>query len=295
MTALDLAVDSFDWTIDALRRVLGFPPLPPQLLKLTFDQQPTVRVATRLRLETRRTFHTFLLVEQDGRVLFEGTPPARGGVGVRPLTGGLMRVHVKLESARGAALHGCTVTEAIVEPLPNGPAVERFDAPSKVRVGEYVACAWHVPAAEWVRLAIIGDDNVTDSPGPSSGQILLNPARPGRMFLRLTAENAWGKTSVSRSVEVVAPKLRITLPRGGVQSGHPGEDVRFEWRATGAASVWLIGPDSDQPQPVGEESCLFVTLGWRPAEFQLIARGYDGAESSAVLRAVPQPFACLEE
>ena len=94
---------------------------------------------------------------------------------------------------------------------------------------------------------------------------------------------------------MIAPTLRIALPRPAVQVGHPGDEVRFEWRVTGARSVWLVTPDSDRPQPVGEDSFLFVTLGWRPAEFQLIARGYGGAERSAVLRAVPHPYACLGE
>jgi hypothetical protein len=64
---------------------------------------------------------------------------------------------------------------------------------------------------------------------------------------------------------------------------------------SGAESVWLLAPDAEQPQQVDAECCLFVTLGWRPAEYLLIARGYGNAERSAVLRAVPQPFACLEE
>jgi hypothetical protein len=295
MSVLDLAVDGFDWTIDALRGVCGFPPLPPELVKLRFDASPTVRVATGLRLETRRTFYAFVRIEQGGLSLFEGSPPRNGSIGVLPLTGALMRVHVRLESRHTTARHGSCVTEAIFEPLPNGPVIERFDVPAKVPFGGSVACAWHVPAAERVHLAVIEDGKVDDRLGPPSGQMLLEPALPGRLLLRLTAENSWGQTMASRSVEVIAPKLRIALPRPAVQAGHPGDDVRFEWRVTGARSVWLVAPDSDRPQRVGEDSFLFVTLGWRPAEFQLIARGYGGAERSAVLRAVPHPYACLGE
>ena len=94
---------------------------------------------------------------------------------------------------------------------------------------------------------------------------------------------------------MVPPKLRITLLRPATQSGHPGDEVCFGWGVTGAESIWLIAPDSDRPQPVGEDDFLFVSLGSRPAEFQLIARGFGGAERSKVVRAEPHPYACLEE
>lgn len=295
MTALNPVVDTFDWTIDALRAVFGFAPLPPQLARLAFDRQPTVRIATMLRLETRRTSHAFVRVEQAGQVLFEGAPPRQGGIGILPLAKAVMHVHVKLESRHPMARHGCTVTEAMFEPLPNGPRVERFDAPSKVPFGTGLPCAWHAPAAERVRLAVIANGNVDERPAPPCGQMLLQPSRPGRMLLRLTAESAWGQSSVSRSVKVVPPKLRIALPRPAAQSGHSGDEVCFGWDVTGAESVWLIAPGSDRPLPVGADDFLFVTLGWRPAEFQLIARGYGGRERSVVLRAEPHPYACLEE
>jgi hypothetical protein len=292
---LDWLVDAFDLGIDAVRGICGFPQLPPQLVKLECDREPTVRVATGLRLETRRTFHAFLRVEQDGQVLFEGSPPKNGRVGITPLTGALMRVHAKLESRNPAARHGTTVTEAIFEPRPNGPAVAQFNAPAKVPFGEVVAVAWHAPAAQRVHLAMIEDGNVEDSIGLPSGQILVTPTRPGRLLLRLTAENSWGQTTVTKRCEIVAPKLRIELPHGDARAGHPGDIVRFVWRVSGAESVWLIAPDAEQPQQVDADSALNVTLGWRPAEYLLIARGYGNAERSAVLRAVPQPFACLEE
>jgi hypothetical protein len=79
-----------------------------------------------------------------------------------------------------------------------------------------------------------------------------------------------------------------------VQAGHPGEERCFEWRATGAESMWLIAPGCEAPQPVPEDGILIVTLGWRPAEYRVIARGYGGNEVAATLRAVPLPFACLE-
>jgi hypothetical protein len=291
---LDWLVDAFDLGIDAVRGICGFPQMPPQLVKLECDREPTVRVATGLRLETRRTFHAFLRVEQDGQVLFEGSPPKNGRVGITPLTGALMRVHAKLESRNPAARHGTTVTEAIFEPRPNGPAVAQFNAPAKVPFGEVVAVAWHAPAAQRVHLAMIEDGNVEDSIGLPSGQILVTPTRPGRLLLRLTAENSWGQTTVTKRCEIVAPKLRIDVPRTAA-AGHPGDTVRFQWRVSGAESVWLIAPDAEQPQQVDAECCLFVTLGWRPAEYELLARAYGGAQRSVTLQAVPQPFACLEE
>ena len=58
MSVLDLAVDGFDWTIDALRGVCGFPPLPPELVKLTFDAR--LRCASRLGCGWKRaTFYAF--------------------------------------------------------------------------------------------------------------------------------------------------------------------------------------------------------------------------------------------
>ena len=140
------------------------------------------------------------------------------------------------------------------------------------------------------------DGNVADHFGPPSGQILLRPTRPGRLALRLTAESAWGQTTVVRNVEVVVPKLRIALLSPAVRAGYPGTEVVFEFRVSGAESLWLIPPGCIEPQrlPDKDGGFLFVTLGVRPAEFRLIARGYGGVESTVLLRAVPQPFACLE-
>jgi hypothetical protein len=293
--ATDALVDFYDWTVDSVRAALGFPALPPLLGKLEFDRQPKVRVAGALRMETRRTFHASLLIEQDGTVLFEGPPPRNGRIGVTPLTGSIMRVQAKLEARNPAARHGMTVTEAIFEPLPNGPAIEQFTAPAKVAFGAPLAVAWQAPVAQRSHLAMIEDGNVEDSVGPPSGQALLHPTRPGRVLLRLTAESSWGQSITTRHVVVVPPQLRIALPRGATIAGHPGDTARFEWRVSGEESVWLITPDTEQAQQVDPDSALIVTLGWRPAEFHLIARGYGGTERSAVLRTVPQPFACLEE
>jgi hypothetical protein len=181
MSALDLVVETFDFTVDAVRAAFGLPPLPPQLVKLAFERPPTVRVAAGLRIETRRTFHAFLRVEQDDLILFEGAPPRNGRIAVVPLTGALVHVHLRQESRHATARHGSIVTEAIFEPLPNGPPV-KIDAPSKVLFGNALACGWHAPGAERVRLAVIEDGNVADRIGPPSGQILFTPTRPGRLM-----------------------------------------------------------------------------------------------------------------
>jgi len=293
--ALDALVDAVDWTVDGLRWLVGLPALPPVLLKLEFDQPPTVRVPARLRTDMRRTFHASLRVEQGHDILFDGVPPRDGRVTVVPLSGALMRLHLRQESRHPTARHGSIVTEAIVEPLPNGPPL-RVDVASKILLGTPLACGWHAPMAERVRLAAIEDGNVADHFGPPSGQILLRPTRPGRLVLRLTAESEWGQTTVVRNVEVVVPKLRIALLRPAVQAGHPGEEVVFEFRVGGAESLWLISPGCIEPQRLADKDggFLFVTLGARPAEYTLIARGYGGVERSVLFRAVPQPFACLE-
>jgi hypothetical protein len=296
MSVIDSAVDIYDWTVDALRAAFKLPPLPPVLLKLEFDRQARVRVMTGLRIETRRTFHASLLVEQDQNTLFEGAPPSKGWVVVVPLTGSVMRVRLQLESRHPAARHGTQLTEMFVEPLPNGPPIERFDVPPTVAFGDSLACAWHAPAAECVSVALIEDGDVDDRTGPASGQIVFRSARPGRALVRLTAETEWGQTTLTRTVKVVVPPLRIALQRPAVQSGHPGAEVVFEWRTFGADGVWLFSPGRDEPQQLEDKDggLLRVTLGWEPAEFRVVARGYGGAERSVVLRAVPQPFACLD-
>jgi hypothetical protein len=295
MSALGgVTVDTFDWTIDALRGVCGFPPLPPQLVKLAFDRQPTVRVSTSLHIEARRTMHACVRIEQDGLVLFEGAPPHQGSIGVLPLTSGLMRVHVSLESRHPMARHGSTVTEAIFEPLPNGPKIERFDAPSKVLFGNSIACAWHVPAAERVRLAVIEDGNVDERTGPPSGQMLLKPARPGRLLLRLTAESGWGQTTILRSVKVVPPKLRITLLRPATQSGHPGEKVSFFWEVSGAdeGCVWLEA--RGDRQRVLPQDGVGVVIGHAAEEMHLIATAR-GRTRIRRMAAIPRFLTALDQ
>ena len=64
-----------------------------------------------------------------------------------------------------------------------------------------------------------------------------------------------------------------------------------------AESAWLIPPGSAAPERLRETDGGFldIKLGSRPVEYQIVARGYGGAERSVVLRAVPQPFALLED
>jgi hypothetical protein len=184
----------------------------------------------------------------------------------------------------------------VFEPLANGPSIERFDLPRTISLGENLTCGWHAPAAKRVHLAIIGNGEIAEHIEPASGQIVLSPHRPGRLRLRLTAEAEWGQATLVRSVDVIVPKLRIMLMCPAVQAGHPGEEVRFEWRTFAADNVWLVPPDGGDPQLLPHhDGFLSVTLGWQPVEFRLVARGYAGAECNAVLRAEPQPFASLEQ
>ena len=293
MSAFAFAVGAFDWTVDGVRAGLGLPPLPPDILILAFERPPVVRVPVELRVQTRRTIHAFLRLQQDQLTLFEGTLPRDGRVGITPLTPGLIRMHLALESRHPMARHGRVVMETLFEPSANGPPLE-IEAPKEALAGKPLICAWHAPAAQRVHIAIIEGSRAIDSIGPPCGQTVVHPTRPGRLMFRITAECEWGRTTVVRTVEITAPKVRIVLLQPAVRAAHPGEEVRFEWKAVGAESVWLIAPGCSAPQRVIADGLLFVPLGWQPAEFQLIARGYGGAEKSVTFRAVPQPFACLE-
>lgn len=297
MSAASAAVDVYDRAVDIFRSVCGWPPLPPLLLKAEFESAPTVRVGTALIIEYRRAVYGFGRVEQDGANLFEGAIPADGRIGVMPLTPAPIHVHVNLESRDPMARHGISVTEVTFEPLPNGPAVERFDAPEHAALGDSIACAWSAPRAGRVRLTMIEQNNVTDNIGPSIGQILLPPpTRPGLVFLRLTAEAEWGQRIETRAVNVAAPELRLDLLRPPLQYGEPGQSLTFEWRTVGADGVWLIEPDAPEPRKLDDKDggLIVVMLGMEPVEFEVIAKGYGGAEQSAVLRAVPYAFASLE-
>ena len=93
------------------------------------------------------------------------------------------------------------------------------------------------------------------------------------------------------------PQLRLILLRPAVQAACPGETVRFEWRTMGRKRMAGSRRADAAPKPLRDTTGGFldITLGSRAVEFQMIARGYGGAERRAVLRAVPHPFAWLEE
>jgi hypothetical protein len=293
--AASAAVGFVDWSLDMLRAAIGLGPRPPSL-SLQFEAHPTVRVQTALRVEMRRTVFARALIEQDETVLFDGPVPLDGRIGVMPMTPEPIRMRVSQEGHDPTARHGTMVTETVIEPLPNGPAVERFDAPAHVALGDSIPCLWDAPRAERVRLAVIQDGEVNDHIGPSTGQLVVPAMRPGRVLLRLTAETSWGERTLTRTVTIAPPQLKLILLRPAVQAACPGETVRFEFKASEAESLWVIVPDADRPQRLPDTSGGFldVTLGWQPVEFQVIARGYGGAERSALLRAVPNPAACLE-
>jgi hypothetical protein len=143
---------------------------------------------------------------------------------------------------------------------------------------------------------MIADDELIEHLGDAIGSIRLHPAKPGSLALRLTAESDWGQTTLTRRLQVVVPTPHILLLRPAVQIGYPGQEVCFEWRSAGAESLWLVSPDGAVPQRLRDtEGFLFVRIGTRPAEFQLIARGYGDTEHTVRLAAVPDPLGCLEQ
>jgi len=294
MSAFAGTVDFVDWIVDFGRGLIGLPPRPPELLVFGFDEKPKVRVLTTLRIQTRRAVLTHVLVEQDRTAIFDGLVSRDSGAGVLAQTGATMKIRVTLEGRNPAARNGKLVMESLVDPEPNGPPIERFDVPGKVIFGDPISCAWESATAERARLAMIEDANVKESIEGPRGQVLVYPSRPGRLILKLTAESSWGTRSESRIVRVAPPKLRLWAPAGTERAGHPGEKIGFEYRTENATEVWLTSPGCKTPQKAPKSGVLFVVVGWRPAEFLLIARGQGGIERAVTFRAVPQPFAILE-
>jgi hypothetical protein len=290
----NLAVGFVDWGIDMLRKAVGLDPRPPAL-SLKFETQPMVRVQTALQAEMRRTFYAHALIEQDEAVLYDAPMPLDGRIGVMPMTPEPIRVRVTQEGRDRTARHGTAVTETVIEPLPNGPAVERFYVPANATLGGSFAASWDAPRADRVRLAVIEDNEVSDHIGPPTGQLVVPALRPGRVLIRLTAETGWGQTTVTKPVIVAPPALKLIALRPSTQAGYPGSTLTFEFKASGAENLWLIAPDADAPQRLGNTGGLIeVSLGLRPVEFEVIARGRGGTERSLILRAIPDPFAGLE-
>lgn len=296
MSVSGAVADACDWAADTVRMyVFGLPAHSPEILKLAVDEL-TVRRAAKVQLEARWTCRAFLRVRQGNEILFEGPVPRNGRVTIIPLTPALVELNVTLESRQPAARYGTLRFASVLEPAPNGPPIESFTAPATVTLGGDIGCGWSVPQADRVRLTAIQDGEVVDNIGPPIGQLVVPAPRSGRVLLRLTAETGWGSSTLTRTCTVAPPDLRLILLRPAVQYGYPGQTLRYEWKMTGAESGWLIGPADDAPQrlPDKDGGFLFVKLGLRPAEFQVIARGHGGAERSVLLRALPNPVACLE-
>ena len=289
------AVDTYDWLVDLVRRLFGSAPLPPELLKFAVTNELTVRRAADVVIETRRARQANLRVRQGDEFLFEGPAPRDGKVRIEPLTPDPVELQISLEPRDPLA--GTLRFESVLEPAPNGPPIERFDVPATITLGDDIAFGWSAPRAERVRIAVIRDGEVTDHVGSPIGELAVPAPRPGRVLLRLTGEASWGQSTLTKTVTVAAPKLKLILLRPAVQAGSPGESVRFEWRMMAAESAWLIPPGSAAPERLRETEGGFldIKLGSRPVEYQIVARGYGGAERSVVLRAVPQPFALLED
>jgi hypothetical protein len=178
------------------------------------------------------------------------------------------------------------VAETIIEPATRGPEIEQIELSEKARLGAVVTFKWGSPAADQCWIACPGD--IEERPVPIAGETTVCLARPGRHTFRVVAQNRFGRTLGSRTVDVVAPALRVTLPGGAARVGHPGDEVRFDWRIEGAREAWLIAPGRDAPQRVGFDHALIVMLGCEPEEFQLIARGYSDDEQCVTLKAIPR-------
>ena len=294
MSVSSAVVDVCDFWVDTGRGWLGMQPLLPQLLKFKFSKPPKVREAVEIEIETRRTRLLFLRARQGGEILYEGPVPAEGMITIIPLTPEPIEFQITLEPRHPAGRP--QRHESVLEPAPNGPAIERFDAPASVTLGDGIGCGWAAPRAGQVRLAVIQDGAVADHIGTPIGELVVPAPRPGKVLLRLTAEASWGQSTVTRKVTVVAPQLKLILLRPAFQVARPGETVRFEWRTMAAESAWLVPPGAAAPEPLRDKTGGFldITLGSRVVEFQVIARGYGGAERRVVLRAVPDPIACLE-
>jgi hypothetical protein len=256
MSASSMALDAFDWAVDAVRGLVGLPPHPPELLKLAVDEL-TVRRPANVQIETRRARMAFLRARQRNEILFEGPAPRDGNVGIISLTPDLVELQVSLEPRHPRAGNGIVRFESVLEPAPNGPAIERFDAPTRVTLGDGIGCGWAAPRAGQVRLAVIQDGAVAEHIGTPIGELVVPAPRPGKVLLRLTAEASWGQSTVTRKVSVVAPQLKLILLRPAFQVGRPGETVRFEWRMMANESAWLIPPAPRRRSRCGTRTAAF--------------------------------------
>jgi hypothetical protein len=294
MSISSAVVDACDFTVDVWRVWLGMQPLLPQLLHFKFDKPPKVREAVEIEIETRRTRLVLLRARQGGEILHEGPVPGEGKVTIVPLTPEPIEFQITMEPAHPAGR--LQRHESVLEPLPNGPAIESFDAPSTVTLGGDIGIGWVAPRSEQTLLAVIQNGGVSESIGPPIGQLVVPAPLPGKVLLRLTAKASWGTSTTTKIVIVAPPRLGLTLLEPAVQVGLPGQTLRFEFKASGADSLWLIGPASDPPVrfPDNDGGRLLVKLGDRPEEFTVVARGYGGAERHVVLRALPNPLALLD-
>jgi hypothetical protein len=195
---MSVVLAACDRAVDALYGLMGWPPPPPELLKLAAGEL-TVRRPADVEIETRRTRVAFLRVRQGGEILYEGPAPRDGKIRIVPLTTELVEFYVTLESRNPTARYGTLKFESVLEPAPNGPAIERFDTPANVVLGDGIGCGWSAPRAERVRLAVIQDGAVADHIGTPIGELVVPAPRPGKVLLRLTAEASWGQSNRASS------------------------------------------------------------------------------------------------
>jgi hypothetical protein len=292
MSAAAAAVGVFDWGVDVLRGLFGLAPHPPELLNFAVDQLIVQRAAY-VTLEARRTRQATLQILQVNNILFTGPAPRDGKARFVPLTQDPVELEAVLEPRHPA--NAIVRFETVLVPEPNGPAIDRFDVPAIITLGDGITCLWDAPRAESVQFAVIQDGAITGHTVSPVGQMVLPaPALPGTVTLRLTAECGWGQTTLVRTVAVAAPELKLVLLQPAAQCGYPGDRVRFEWKAEAAESLWLFAPGANPKRLDRDGGILDVTIGLQPMEFQVVARRYGGVERSAVLRAIPDPLACLE-
>jgi hypothetical protein len=271
---------------------LWFRPRPPEIVCFGFRTRPQVATQADLLVRSARARAARLVCRQDDLILYEGATPTSGMVGITPLTMQTMHLRLELEAFHDSAPHGSVAVETIVEPLPRGPEIEHIELPEKAGLGDPIKFAWRAPGAD--RCWIACPDGPNERPAPVVGEIAMRLDQPGRHTFRVIAQGRFGRTIVSRAVDVAAPTPRVAVPSGFTRAGTPGEEVHFDWDIDGAREAWLILPDGSAPRPVACNQALFVTVGTRSESFRLVAHGHDGSKRSVVLTVVPRLFASLE-
>ncbi|MBU1664739.1 MAG: hypothetical protein KKG92_04975 [Gammaproteobacteria bacterium] len=205
---------------------------------------------------------------------------------------GRRRVQVGAAPLNARLTAGSDQAELVILPRIIIPRIDELHAPSNLVLGEPLRLDWRSVDAVSCRVRFFEGPRCVEVVADAAGEMQYRPEHMGELHIEIEATGRHAHLSAESVatrvalVQVVAPPVRITLPRA--VSALLGDVAAIEWVVSGTSRVRIEALEREQVYPAPAVGCLLLEVGALSEQFRLVATGLDEREHVAMVRVTPR-------